>query len=216
MHTGGAAAAGRQVVDFATGLGQGTYVCDARHAEYVPLPVSKAHPTFTVEGGLGSCGVVVDGTKGHGWMTTGAANAKSGYFRAAQVDALYLEVNDDHWTSGDRIELHLGRPAGFMQCFDELTAPYTLTITADGVVSGARAPVTVERPVSGPDVRIFRVGLGDSLSGSGLTVVQRDDDDAGATRIITSAVGKELGDTLYTDAACAMGTNGLMLVPTFE
>lgn len=219
-HRGGEAVSGANDLQLTDASGQGWYLCDGRRGDYAPIPEAKLAEGLDPAKGLGRCSVRVDGSKRHGWMLAGASEPSSGHFLVAKLDALYVEVHDDRWTPGDAIELHVGRPAGFMQCFDELAAAVVHVVAGDGKTTApAGAPrVKVERLSDGDGVRVFRID--DLPTLTGITVVQRDDDDDGRPlrRIATSPLGTspELGDVVHTGAVCAKTEDGPALVPFFE
>jgi len=218
-HRGGAAATGDDKLDFKEGTGDGSYVCDSRSASFLPIPASTLDSGLDPAKGLGTCAVRVDGKKGHGFMLAGVADRRSGELLVAKLGALYVEVHDDRWTKDDAIEIHVGRPAGFMQCFDPLVPSVMHVVTMDARVAtpGDAEALKVERIRDEGGVRVFRI---DNLPSSGITVVQRDDDGDGSPprRIGTSPLdlSPELGDVSYTRAACAKTQEGPALVPFFE
>lgn len=218
-HRGEAAAFGTDKLDFTAGTADGSYACDARSATFAPIPVAKLDPGLDPAKGLGACAARIDGTTGHGFTLAGTADPKDGQFLVAMFDALYVEVHDDHWTEGDALEIHVGRPAGFMQCFDPLVPSIMHVIHTDGradTPADADA-LQVERLRDDGDTRLFRI---DGLPLTGLTVVQRDADGGGrpVRRIGTSPLhlSPELGDVMYTTATCAKTDGGASLVPYFE
>ncbi len=130
-------------------------------------------------------------------------------------------VSPDRWTDGDAIEIHTGRPGGFMDCNSEVTPAKTYVIDRGGVVrspAGAK-PLAVMLVRTDASTRTFRIEFPEKLFG-GVTVVQRDDDgDGKPTRAIATSPLKtspELGDVTYTGATCAHTEDGAALVPMLE
>lgn len=215
-HRGGLPVGGQDALDFRAGSGSGSYSCDARKATFVPIPASKLAPGLDPANGLGACAVRVDGTEAHGFMLAGEPDRASAKFLIAKLDALYIEVHDDRWTRGDALEIHVGRPAGFMQCFDPLVPAVMHVVELE---AGAVTPkgIEAERISSGPGARVFRIT---GLPFSGVAVVLRDDDGAGrpVRRVGTAPLhtSPELGEVTHTQAACAKTAEGPALVPYFE
>lgn len=219
-HRGGEAVSGANDLKLADGSGQGWYLCDGRRGDYAPIPAAKLADGLDPAKGLGRCAVRVDGSKRHGFMLAGAPEPSSGHLLVAKLDALYVELHDDRWTPGDAIEVHVGRPAGFMQCFDELVPAVVHVIAGDGTTTspaGAARP-KVDRVRDADGVRVFRIDELPTLTG--ITVVQRDDDGDGRPmrRIATSPLeaSQELGDVVHTGAVCAKTEDGPALLPLFE
>lgn len=217
-HRGGAPVWGSRTVGFLDGSGSGHFACGGgRRNQFLPIPSARLSPWLDPSKGLGQCAVVADGSPNHGFVTGGKPDRANGYFRVALLDALYIEVHDDQFTAGDRLEVRTGRPVGFMECDGELAPAVAHTITMDGkVVSSNDAGVrSVMQVGSGTDTRTYRI---DYASSGGLTVILHDHDTGSAPRVISTSPldSIELGEVMGTEALCAKTSDGPALVPTLE
>lgn len=212
-------------LDRAGGAGDGTYRCGPRAGSFLPIPAIPRGKGFDLSRGLGRCATLADGTKGHGFVVVGRANRASGSFAVAYIGALLIEVKDDHWTPKDRVELRIGRPAGFFGCTSDTPLPPARRYAIDGegtltVLSPGAPNIKVERVRADGDTRVFRVAERESdLQGISVAVSDDDGDGAPARVIATTpiATSQELGDFAdVADVACDASEGDNAIVPAEE
>lgn len=205
-------------LDLRDGSGEGSFHCETRDGAFLPIPSLRAIGGFGPEGGLGACAGVVDGARKHGFMKAGMADRVSGWFAASRLDGtLYVEVHDDRFTTGDRLEVRLGRPTGGMACMLDATPARVFAVDLGAPITSA-PPLTARRVRDEPGVRTFAIDVGkgkndlDPALGFALDFI---DVDPGASRTIsTTTAGPELGAILdLDDVGCGRTAAGPVALP---
>ncbi|MFI5296788.1 MAG: hypothetical protein ACHREM_01710 [Polyangiales bacterium] len=224
---------GRVEQSFVDSSGDASFHCSDRHGEYTPIPEGNFARHLNLSKGLGQCAVTVDGSAHHGWMVSGVSDPKSGFMRAVVItafgetngydpdappDRLVVEVHDDRWTAGDRLEISRGRQSGFMGCNEETKPTVVYQVGFDGKLSAPAGATSVSnvRVEETDDVRLVSMDLPNKYL-EGLTIALRDDDGDGAVRVIATSpmrTSVELGNLEdVQDVACAATPEGLAWAP---
>jgi hypothetical protein len=211
-------------VDFRTGASEGSATCGPRReAKFFSIPGIHHDAALDPARGMGTCAGDVDGTKDHGFMKKGNPDKASGFFRAAYLgtsssDALYVEVHDDRFTNGDRLEFRVGSALGAMRC-DMPGKVQTFTIDGAGRISPLGL-VVARRIRDEANVRTFEITIPKNDAGideyEGVAIDMIDDDD-GATRTISTIPAKQptLGLVASVqEVECADTPDGPMVIPT--
>ena len=202
-------------LDLRDGSGEGSFHCPTRGGNFFPVPtlMKQIDPAR----GLGTCAGDVDGSAQHGYMLHGATNKPSGWFRVAYFGTFIVEVHDDKFTSGDRLEVRLGRGASGMGC--DLPPPDVvrkIRIDGAGVVSRPGL-IEAKRIRDDGNVRTFELRFANPRNfdlWSGFAIDMVDDDGAEVRTLSTAGIGPELGSAAQLDfVACVDGPAGPTAVP---
>ena len=157
-------------------------------------------------------------------MKQGAPDRASGWYAATYLWArgssdggtLFVEVHDDRFMAGDRIEVRLGRPIGGSACAHDSRPARVFSIDANAPATSA-PPLAARRVRETSDVRTFAITLPksddfDPSLGIGLDVI--DQDPTAARTISTTPSGPELGALLFIDGvACGRTAAGPVALP---
>jgi hypothetical protein len=178
------------------------------------------------EASLGTCGARIDGTSPFGALLEGAAAPASASMTAllAQGGPLVIEIDDDRWAEGDRVEVLLGRerPSYLDDCRESSAVQpprrYVIHVTSGAVRAAGRGPrLRVERHARGGRVLLF-VTLPEGVHA--ISLAYSDDDGRGVVRRIASSTidardDASLGEVVdFADASCRV-TDGA-LVPVVD